>query len=308
MGCSEETISRRLRAIGITPKVRRCDPAIDNEIVRRYLSAESICKIASDVGRTPSGVWYALARCGIQRLPISERRAAKTAEPGESGQITPAADATYVDPGPLESGENRPRVLLGDASAIVRSGLKSFLDQAGCDVVAEAACGAEVFDRAAALAPDVVVVDPSLPGFHGQHGLRRLRDANPAVAVIFFAAVSDGKAVLEAMGGGASGYFLKGQTGDEVIRGLSLAARGIKVYAAEVEESRADEAGLTPREAEVAALVGRGLSNKQIAERLRINEGTVKAHLSEAFHKTNLRGRTRLALWAMERERAMQQA
>jgi DNA-binding NarL/FixJ family response regulator len=179
------------------------------------------------------------------------------------------------------------------------------------DVVGEAASGDDAIDAARSLAPDVVVMDLSLPGTSGIEATRRLREARPECAVVVLTAFADGDRVLAAVGAGASGYLLKDDEPSELAAGIRAAGRGGSPFSPRVagvlvgaHAADRERTELTPREREALGLVADGLSNKQIARRLGIAEGTVKAHLGRAFRRIGARHRTEAALW-MDRQRQM---
>jgi DNA-binding NarL/FixJ family response regulator len=201
------------------------------------------------------------------------------------------------------------RVLIVDDHPVVRHGLSALLRSGGLEVVGEAASGDDAIDAARSLAPDVVVMDLSLPGTSGIEATRRLRDARPGCAVVVLTAFADRDRVLAAVDAGASGYLLKDDDPSELVAGIRAAGRGGSPFSPQVAGAlvgaravHRERADLTPREREALGLVADGLSNKQIARRLGIAEGTVKAHLGRAFRRIGVRHRTQAALW-VERQR-----
>ena len=200
--------------------------------------------------------------------------------------------------------------MIADDHAVVREGLRNLLAQADFDVVAEAASGDEAVASAVATAPDVVVLDLSMPGLDGIEAARAIRAQQPATAVLVLTAFADRERVLAAVNAGVAGYLLKDDDPSALIAGIRAAAAGGAPFSPKVAavllEGRAEsrpEDGLTTREFEVLELVAEGLSNKQIARRLQISEGTVKAHLGSAFRRIGVQQRTQAALWMQERLR-----
>jgi DNA-binding NarL/FixJ family response regulator len=204
------------------------------------------------------------------------------------------------------------RVLLAEDHAVVRTGLLQLLGGLGeMDVVGAATGGEEAVALAAEHKPDVVLMDLEMPGIDGIEATRRIRGAHPDVNVVVLTAFSDRERILDAIDAGAVGYLLKDAEPDELVRGLQAAARGESPLAPKAAQAlvaaRAEqqaEPELTPREREVLALLADGLPNKLIARRLDISEKTVKAHLTNIFHRIGVNDRTQAALWAQRNARS----
>ncbi len=198
------------------------------------------------------------------------------------------------------------RVLICDDHGVVRAGLTELLATfAGIEAVGAAAGGEEAVALAAERAPDVVLMDLEMPGVDGIEATRRIVAAAPGARVVVLTSFSDRERILRALDAGAVGYLLKDAEPDELAWGIRAAAAGESPLhpraAGALLSARAGTApagGLSPREREVLALVGRGLANKQIARRLGISEKTVKAHLTSAVRAIGVTDRTQAALWA----------
>ena len=222
--------------------------------------------------------------------------------------------------GPLPAGpapERRPverragvvRVLLVDDHALLRAGMARLLDLADdVTVVGGAAGGAQALEMAAAVRPDVVLMDLSMPGMSGVEATRRLRAVCPEAAVVILTSFADPDLVLDAVDAGAVGYLLKDAEPDNVVGAVRAAARGESpldpraARAVLTSRSRPAPASvLSGREKEVLVLVAEGLANKQIARALGIAERTVKAHLTSIFNQIGVTDRTSAALWAHRR-------
>jgi DNA-binding NarL/FixJ family response regulator len=201
------------------------------------------------------------------------------------------------------------RVLIVDDHAVVREGLRSFLElQEGIDVVGEAADGAEAVEAAVRLAPDVVLMDLVMPRLDGVSAMRQVRERVPAARVIVLTSFLDDDRLLPAIRAGAAGYLLKNAQPQELARAIrtahagealidpAVAARLVDALAAGERSDRYEE--LTPREREVLELIGRGFSNKRIALELGAAEKTVKNHVSNVLAKLGVADRTQAALYA----------
>jgi DNA-binding NarL/FixJ family response regulator len=198
------------------------------------------------------------------------------------------------------------RVLVVDDHPVVRDGLVQLLSAAeGLEVVATAANGAEAVELATTSTPDVVLMDLSMPVLDGCEATRRIVAADPDARVLILTSFTDQEGIVDALDAGAVGYILKDAEPVELLGAIRAVARGEspldpKVAAALLRSraTRGHDAGLTGREREVLALIAGGLANKQIARRLGISEKTVKAHLTNVFHRIGVTDRTQAALWA----------
>jgi DNA-binding NarL/FixJ family response regulator len=198
------------------------------------------------------------------------------------------------------------RVLIVDDHPLVRRGLTSLLNGvADIQVVGAAADGEEAVAYSVEEHPDIVLMDISMPGMNGFEALRRVLRAVPEARVVMLTSFSEHEMVVEAIDTGAVGFLLKDADPNELINGIRAAARGDSPLspkaAKEILSERARRRpidDLTQRERDVLTLVGRGMSNKQIAWRLGISEKTVKAHLGSVFDRLGVEDRTQAALWA----------
>ncbi|MFE7467685.1 response regulator [Streptomyces sp. NPDC057499] len=210
------------------------------------------------------------------------------------------------------------RVLLVDDEAMIRHGVRLILRHVdGIDVVAEAADGHRAVEEAAAHRPDVALVDIRMPGRDGLAAIRPLLALDPAPRVVMLSTFGDEENVLRALRDGASGFLLKDEGPQELISAVRAAAAGDAVLSPGVTGSviarmlRGGAAGtgdpaprderiarLTRREREVLAMLGEGLANQGIAERLAIGIGTVKTHVSAVLEKTGSTSRVQAALLA----------
>ena len=198
------------------------------------------------------------------------------------------------------------RVVIADDHGVVRGGLTQLLGTLDdVELVGTAANGAEAVALCGAERPDVVLMDLEMPEMDGIEATRRIKDAQPDIAVVILTSFSDRERILRALDAGAAGYLLKDAESDELARSIRAAARGDAPLdpkaARELLSARAPGSpleSLSPREREVLVMVAEGLSNKLIARRLSISEKTVKAHLTSVFRQIGVTDRTQAALWA----------
>jgi DNA-binding NarL/FixJ family response regulator len=210
------------------------------------------------------------------------------------------------------------RVLLADDQALVRAGFSALLEsEDDIEVVGEAADGAEAARMAEETRPDVVLMDIRMPDVDGLEGLRRI-SADPALAgvhVVILTTFELDEYVFEALRSGASGFLVKDTEPRELIRAVRVAASGEALLSPSVtrrlisefatntpraDSSLTDLSILTDREREVLALVGEGLSNDEIAERLYMSPNTAKTHVSRSMIKLGARDRAQLVVFAYE--------
>lgn len=205
------------------------------------------------------------------------------------------------------------RVLVVDDHPTFRRGLGALLASLpDVELVGEAADGEAAVERAAALTPDVVVMDLDMPGVGGIEATRRIVTAQPGVAVLVLTMLDEDESVFAAMRAGARGYVVKGADTDDVLRALESVARGDAVFGPAVASrvlsyltrplSARDPLmfpELTDREREVLEHMARGLSNNEIARKLFVSPKTVRNHVSNVFTKLQVTDRAE----AVERAR-----
>jgi len=202
-------------------------------------------------------------------------------------------------------------VLLVDDHALVRQGVRAFLDtQSDITVVAEAASGEEAVHLAAEYAPDVALMDLIMPGMDGVEATRRLTARSPRTKVMILTSYHDDEHIFPAIRAGALSYVLKEVGPDELAKAVRMAAAGEAVLhprvaarvVRELHGARRDEPNvfreLSDRELEVLKLIAEGLSNAEISDRLFISEKTTKSHVSNILGKLHLADRTQAAVYA----------
>lgn len=200
------------------------------------------------------------------------------------------------------------RILLADDHQLVRAGLAVLIDNTeDLCVVGEAENGRLAVELAAELAPDVVLMDLSMPVMDGVEATRELLRRQPDSIVVVLTSFSDRARVTEALKAGAVGYLLKDSDPRDLLAAVRSAAEGHAPLDPRVArallpgaEPASPDAGLSVRERQVLNLVAKGLANKQIGRMLGISERTVKAHLGRVFRAIGVADRTSAALWARE--------
>ncbi|MEV7601087.1 response regulator transcription factor [Kitasatospora sp. NPDC089797] len=207
------------------------------------------------------------------------------------------------------------RVFLLDDHEVVRRGVHDLLDgEPDLEVVGEAATAEQALVRVPALRPDVAVLDVRLGDGDGVSVCRELRSRMPDLACLMLTSFDDEEALLDAVMAGAAGYVLKQISGTDLVAAVRTVASGrsmldpgaatrlLNRLRSDAEPAQPVTAGpgLTAREQEVLALIGEGLTNRQIGERLYLAEKTVKNHVSRLLAKLGVERRVQAALIATE--------
>ena len=208
------------------------------------------------------------------------------------------------------------RVLIVEDQALVRQGLRTVLDlEEGIQVVGEAADGVEALECISDVLPDVALVDVRMPRMDGIELVQRLRQQYPHVMTIYLTTYDDAQDVCEGLKAGGRVYVLKDTPSEELATAIQRVHRGEAVLGGQITSKVIEEFGrlskapgtegagsesLSERELEVLKLVASGASNREIAKKLYITEGTVKNHISNVLRKLWFRDRTQAALYAVE--------
>ncbi|MFI8879240.1 response regulator [Streptomyces sp. NPDC055243] len=209
------------------------------------------------------------------------------------------------------------RVLLADDETLIRAGVRAILGSAeDIEVVAEAADGREAVDLALRHRPDVCLLDIRMPRLDGLRAAAELHKAAPGTAVAMLTTFSEDEYIAAALDSGAAGFVLKSGNPRELISGVRAIADGGAYLSPSIARlvishlgtgqfgkqaaARARIEELTAREREVLALVGAGLSNAEIAGRLHVVEGTVKAYVSQVLARLGFKNRVQAAILAYE--------
>jgi DNA-binding NarL/FixJ family response regulator len=203
------------------------------------------------------------------------------------------------------------RLLLADDHTMLREALRRSLESRGLDVVGEAADGDEAVRLAEELAPDVVLMDVSMPVLDGVEATRLIRQRMPDVQVVILTMHVDHDVLVRAVRAGASAYLVKDCTTESVVDTVRRAASGEEAMSPEIASAVLAEASrpatssagseeiISRREAEVLQLIAEGASTTEVAERLYISVKTVKNHLASAYQKLDSRDRTQAVLRAV---------
>jgi NarL family two-component system response regulator YdfI len=209
------------------------------------------------------------------------------------------------------------RVLIADDHMVVREGLRALLDaEPDLDPVGAASDGAEAVRLVGEMTPDVVLMDLRMPGVDGIEAIRRIKAGYPEVQVVILTTYDDDQYIVRGLRAGARGYLLKDTDRSVLFQAIRAAARGESLLPAEVVDKvvahladggRVPHRGsqpaqtetLSPREAQVLALLAEGAANKEIARALDISERTVKAHVTGIFNKLGASSRAEAVAIAM---------
>ncbi len=207
------------------------------------------------------------------------------------------------------------RVLLADDHAVVRKGIREFLEEPGdVAVIAEADDGAEALRLIEEHRPDIAVLDIRMPEVTGVEATRQIKEHFPQVRVLILTAYDDDPYVFALLQAGADGYVLKTASGDELVRAVRTVYRGESALSPEIAskvvrqavsgrpESAADQVEtLTDRELDVLRLAARGLTNRAIGHDLGISHRTVQGHLASIYGKLGVNSRTEAVTEALRR-------
>ena len=211
------------------------------------------------------------------------------------------------------------KVLIADDQELIHESLRIVLNMnSDMEVIGVAENGAEALAALKHKRPDIILMDVRMPEIDGVECTRLIKELYPEIKIIILTTFDDDEYVYNALKYGASGYLLKGVSVTELSNAIRTVVSGgaminpnivtkvVKLFSAmaqhnlavQVEEN--GESQLTRTERNIVCQVGRGLSNREIAIKLRLSEGTVRNNLSTALSKLNLRDRTQLAIWAVQ--------
>lgn len=204
------------------------------------------------------------------------------------------------------------RIVIADDNNIVRNGLKAIIEQDNdIQVCGLAGDGNMAYDLCKSEIPDLVLMDMQMPDCDGGSATIKIKRDFPGIKVLVLTTFDDKETVNKALLSGADGYVLKGVDEDKLSNAIKSTVMGIKVLGTTVFESIKNKyvscpdtslKKLTPREKELLVLVAEGLSNKEIAGRMFLSDGTVRNNISALLLKLNLKDRTQLAVYAVKND------
>ena len=199
------------------------------------------------------------------------------------------------------------RILIADDHAMLREGMRNLLEEEkDFQMVGEAADGEEAVRLTSKLKPDIVIMDIVMPRLNGVEATKQIKQVSPATAVLILTAYADIRYIIGLLEAGACGYLLKNSPGQDVVKAIREVRSGESVLDPEVtrklvqrlaslsktQDERGTTGQLTAREMEILKLASRGLSNKEMSEKLFISLRTVKAHMTNIFNKLGCSSRT----------------
>lgn len=204
----------------------------------------------------------------------------------------------------------RYRIILADDHELVLEGLRSLVEaEPDLRVTATATNGRQVLDAVRADPPDVVVLDLEMGEMNGLRCLDAIKREQPDVRVLILTAYGDGESMRAALEGGADGFALKTEPPQQTVASIRQVCRGQLVFPLAARkwlmrtDAAQDAATPTAREMEILAQVAEGLTNAQIAHRLRVSDNTVKFHLQNLYLKLGVRNRTEATAWFLREHR-----
>jgi DNA-binding NarL/FixJ family response regulator len=211
------------------------------------------------------------------------------------------ANSSSTDASPI-------RIILIDDHAVVREGVRAVLEtHEDLRVVGEFGSGSEALVSAAALAPDVALVDLKMPGLSAPQTIAALRERVPGIRILVFTSFGEDALIRATLDAGAIGYLLKDALQHDLVAAIRSVAAGETFLAPAAQRQLMEllrkpqpaRDALTARETDVLKQIAEGLSNKQIGKRLNLTEGTVKGYVSQILAKLRLEDRTQIALYAV---------
>ncbi len=209
------------------------------------------------------------------------------------------------------------KIIIADDHLLVRTGIISLLsDVKDIDTIGEAEDGQMVIEKAKKLKPDVVLMDISMPRVSGIEATRKIKEENPEIKILILTMHDNEEYIFSSLKQGASGILHKDTSKDELVSAIKAVAAGKKYYGRSVSQiivenllqkaddgthlQTQDKVFLTKREKEVLYLIANGLSNQEIAERLKISARTVDTHKTNLMQKLNIKTTAALARYAFE--------
>ena len=197
------------------------------------------------------------------------------------------------------------RVMIADDHPVVVLGLAAIINaQPDMTVVGEASNGRQALELFEKHLPDVTLIDLRMPELGGVEAIKQIRVKHPHAVFIVLTTYQGDEDIHKALKAGAQGYLLKGMAHDDLLDAIRRVRAGVQYLPASVKETLANRtpgSDLSPRELQILELIVKGLSNKQIADKLGITEGTVKWHVNAILGRLNVSDRTQAAVAALNR-------
>ncbi|HEY97574.1 MAG TPA: response regulator transcription factor [Dehalococcoidia bacterium] len=207
-------------------------------------------------------------------------------------------------------------IVLGEDHLITRQGILRLLeDEEGLKVIGEASNGEEAVQIVTELKPDVVIMDIAMPKLNGIEATRQIKVINPYTGVLILSAYDDDEYVFAMLKAGAAGYLLKSVGGDELVRAVKAIHNGEPVldpviakkvmnyfkFQNRIPSVKEDTEHLSSRELDIIKLAARGLTNKEIADKLHLSYRTVEGHMRDVFNKLGVGSRTEAVLFGLKK-------
>lgn len=204
------------------------------------------------------------------------------------------------------------KVIIVDDDGLIRDSLKLLLDlEEDMEVIGTAKNGMEAFELCKVKKPDIVLMDIRMPVMDGVLGTKLIKENYQDIKVVLLTTFKDDEYIREAVMNGAEGYILKNQSSDSIIESLRAVFKGNAVFQKDIidqltgmikeqKKKSSFSFNLSEREFEILALIAEGLSNKEIAEKLYLGEGTVRNYITNVLEKLELRDRTQLAIFYLK--------
>lgn len=204
------------------------------------------------------------------------------------------------------------KILVVDDDALIRESLSILLGlDEGIEVVGAASNGQEAFDKCKEVNPDIVLMDVRMPIMDGVLGTKLIKSSFKDIKVVILTTFKDDEYIKEAIKNGAEGYILKNQSSDSIVDSLKTVIKGNMVFEKNVARTLSslikednkkdiDKYNLTDREMDILKLIGEGLSNKEIAAKIHLGEGTIRNYVTSLLEKLELRDRTQLAIFYLK--------
>jgi DNA-binding NarL/FixJ family response regulator len=204
-------------------------------------------------------------------------------------------------------------ILIVDDHPVVREGIGSMLKrEPDFKIVGEATNGLEAIDKARSLSPDVILMDLRMPELDGVEAIKKIKEEQPDVKFIILTTYSDDEYIFKGIAAGARAYLLKDAPREDLFKAIRAVSRGESLIQpvvasrlldrlAELSKKTPSAETLSDREIEVLQLMAKGVSNKDIGDRLSITQSTVKTHITSIFQKLNVATRTEAVTTALRR-------